>query len=153
MIIACFITGFIAFKFADDKVDDDYFKQGKMLDKSFDASQVAKDIGLQATLAFDLSSTQVEVVLKAEDRTWWLDQKHQFHLLLSHPAKAAQDQILPLKPGSGTRLSAAFNRAYSGRWYLRLSAMDSDFNEVWRLQGEVDFSDVDSGVSTVVIGR
>ncbi len=127
---------------ADDRVYDDYYKVGRMINNSFLAEETAKRLGVSGTLSFELSRQAVVVNVASEAPTDTLQ------VTLSHPAKAANDQTWALaKVGPNTFL-APFSQLPEGHYYILLEG-NLNTSSHWRVSAEMDFnqhSAVDFGV-------
>lgn len=138
----------VALSGSDDVVSDHYYKEGRMLSQEFTAEEYAQSIGLSGNITIDQTSSEVIVTLNQaiDDR--------ELSVYLSHPVKADLDQRFQVKKNHGAIYRADLPAALSGRWYIRVTAMeaggDKDINaelkgqenfprEVWRLVGEIDF--------------
>lgn len=138
----------IAIKSADDVVSDDYYKEGRLLAQEFTSEDYAKSLNLLGDVTFDWVTH--EVLLR-------LNQNMSFDkitLLVSHPAKAKFDQQLVLSKVSPNLYRSDIDTTLAGRWYLRLSAYKKSDQrkidgsekaelkqeEIWRLNGEIDFT-------------
>jgi len=61
-------------------------------------------------------------------------------LSLSHPVEASRDHFLTLKQVDTLTWTTKIKSDIGGRWYLRLSALDDEGGEEWRMQGEISLS-------------
>lgn len=135
VVIASFMTLYIAARHADDLVIDDYYKEGLAINQQLAMQQHASDLSLRASLA--LGPRQVTVHLQGQPASDTLD------LLLSHPLEADRDQHLVLqRVGPGVYL-AALPRPAGERWHWRLSGQHE--GRGWRLDGVVDADDLVPG--------
>ena len=126
----------IAFQQKQDIVEDDYYTVGKMINQRFDAQEQAKKLGVQAKITFDNKASQIVLFASANDSV--IDSS--LILNLSHPVDAAQDKYVTLKKSAHGQWLGSLNEVPEGRWYLRLSSIDDAGAELWRMQGELDFS-------------
>lgn len=141
VIVASLSMVFIAFSGKDDVVVDDYYKVGKMINQEFEPSARAKALGLVATFSLvEATAPSLKKLVEVSlNDTEWLVQESLL-LNLSHPIDAEKDHFITLRQVDDLRWRAEAKSALSGRWYLRVSALDDAGGEQWRIQGEVDFS-------------
>ena len=115
---------------ADDRVVDNYYKEGRMLAKRFDAEQFARDLGVAGALEIDWQSGElflnVMTELSAESVT----------LKLSHPAKKKFDQELTLLKVAPKQYLGQAKGFSKGRWYLRIEGVHEQ--QQWRVDQDVD---------------
>ncbi|WP_045826075.1 FixH family protein [Teredinibacter turnerae] len=127
---------FISVKYRDDVVRDDYYKEGKAVNKLFEAEREAHEQGLAAILTLNLSESVINVTLNEP-----VDSDEELVLMLSHPLKANQDHEYLLHRKSLTGYEAEADALPKGRWYLRIESRRGEASELlWRLSGEADFS-------------
>lgn len=134
VVIVTVSMAIFAFRQADDRVIDDYYKQGRMINKRFEAEKAAMDLGVQGKINFDMASYEVFIDLDAKV----LPKK--LLLTFSHPMDSAEDQTISLVPGNSGGYRADLNRHYSGRWYLILSAEAGDTYPAWQVTLDIDFN-------------
>lgn len=141
VILVCSFTVSLAFIYGDDVVHDDYYKQGKMVNQSFDAIRLAKDLGISSQVTFDFVSGEIVAELKSVSNLKGQDvntgKMHPLYLSLSHPMNEKKDQQITLKPVGVHRFRADIGQVLSGRWYIKLMGVHDGAS--WRLQSEVDF--------------
>lgn len=123
----------LAFRVADDRVQDDYFKEGRMINKHFAEEQNALAQGVSGQLDFDFMARQVHLTLTAKTLPGELQ------LIFSHPVDEGRDTTLILRRTGERKFSAELPRIPDGRWYLVLSAADGAAHKGWRVSTEVDF--------------
>lgn len=128
----------LAFRVADDRVPDSYFKQGRMINKHFGEEQNALQLGIAGVVRFDFAGAEVRAELQGENLPG------EVQLTLSHPADATRDQTLVLHRVGEREFRADLPQAFTGRWYLVLSAVpataqESTAQKNWRVTSEVDF--------------
>ena len=93
VMFACAVTVSIALLKADDIVSDDYYQEGRMINRDFAAEKYARILNIQADVQFDWFSGQVWVQLNRDsyhDARLLLQFSHQnekvlqFNLKLKH---------------------------------------------------------------------
>jgi len=133
VVVVSMGTVTLAFRVADDRVPDDYFKEGRMINKHFAQEQNALALDVSGQVEFDFAALQVRAELSARFLPGEL------HLTLSHPANAGRDTVLVLRRTGEREFRATLPQALEGRWYLVVSAADSGAQKGWRVTTEVDF--------------
>jgi hypothetical protein len=123
----------LAFRVADDRVPDDYFREGRLLNKRFSEEQNALVQGVSGQLEFDFTRGQVQAQLTAEFIPGELQ------LTFSHPLDGSRDTTVILKRVGESSFRADLPGPLEGRWYLVVSAADSGAHKGWRVTSEVDF--------------
>lgn len=130
VVIAGFITLYLAVTSFDGLVEDDYYKQGLGINRQIARDQTAHIRGVNAHLAFSEDLRQVRMVLRDQQGT---PQPAELQLKLAHPTRAGLDQRLTLKNiGSGS-YQGALDNLQPGRWSVTLE----DPAKQWRVVGEL----------------
>jgi len=129
-VIAGIITVIIAFENADSLVVDDYYKAGLAINGQFEQQRNAATYGYAATLKrmpdnrlflkFDNAVPDIEKLLLR-----WI-----------HPADSNKDFSLELLRQSDNSFQTKSEHNFSGRWYLRLSADNTEHND-WLIKSEI----------------
>ena len=127
VIVAGFVTLWLAIVSNDGLVTDDYYKQGMTINQRLQRDHYARDIGLHADV---MRSGQQVRLLVAADRDVALPDA--LMLKLSHPTRAGQDQMVKMAPDGQGFYGGILNVDVSGRWYVSIE----DPSGKWRLQGE-----------------
>ena len=132
VVVAGFITFWLAFRSNDGLVTDDYYKQGLAVNQSLQRDHQAASMGLHAELMTGGQSLRMFMTGQQA-----LPEK--MTVKLAHPTRSGQDQVVEMKaeaPGLyGGKLAAG---ELAGRWIVTVE--DGAGN--WRLQGDWK---VDSG--------
>ncbi len=135
-----------AFRYADDVVSDNYYKDGRMINQVIEQDEAALAMGLKGSLEIDNSLGEVQVALSANTPL-----PDRLLLLFSHPVSADKDLTLLLRKTASGRYRADLDAPIQYRWYLRLFPLESDSTAIpsdldalehtakWRLGGEIDF--------------
>jgi hypothetical protein len=129
VVVAGFVTLYIANKHSDDLVTDDYYKNGLAINRQIEKIERATALGISATLQMSEHSVAVTVAGAVEADT--------LTLYLSHPMEADRDMTIELvrvEPGfyAGTLEQTAFSR-----WHWTL---ENPGEPRWRLNGSVDLN-------------
>lgn len=128
VIVAGFITAWIAYATNDGLVTDDYYKQGLAVDRTLARSKEATDLGLEVRARFTADSIDLGLSSAASA---FVPPKA-LTLTLSHPTRAGLDQTVTLNAVNG-RYTGAIRLPASGHW---LVLVEDDAN-TWRLMGNV----------------
>jgi len=138
VFIVCAILVTVAVRYGDDVVSDDYYKEGKMVNKHFAAESAAVDMGLVANITLDRNEKFFELSL-----TEPLSSNEKIVLKLSHPAQAELDSDFRLRRVALTTYrTETLGSIPSGRWYVRLEGYSSSNAALaWRLSGETNFTE------------
>lgn len=142
LVSAMLVT--VAVKFGDERVIDNYYKEGRLINHRLEQDQAAESLGLAADVKFDRLVGEVFITLSADNSSEPLPEK--LLLLLSHPTTAKQDRSVEMKKLGPGRYRGDLESKLDYHWYLRLlpeltqaDAMER-YNEVpWRLTGEIFF--------------
>ena len=92
VVVAGFITLWLALRTPEALVVDDYYKEGRAIQQSLQRDTAARNLGLSGHLQLD--QREVELNVKAQATYAWPEQ---LELLLSHPVDAKQDQRVLLQ--------------------------------------------------------
>lgn len=162
-----------AFKGADDRVLDNYYKEGRMINHRFEELALAVELNIGGLLKLDWQTGELwfESNQALEGASIQVD--------FSHPARADLDFSLPLKAVDATRFRADLSVMQKGRWYFVLQGTRPDHAmaqasvtspvaspgtpqlqadqtpqnkqkaNVWRIAGEVNLADAKEGLSTI----
>lgn len=126
-VVAGLITVFIAVRYGDSVVKDDYYRQGLAYNAQQQADQAAAAINLQAMLVM-VNEKQLLVTISAEQLPVLSEQ---LQLLLSHPTHSSADQVVTLRQQSGRQYVAELSLSAHAHWYVQLQPADGS----WRLRG------------------
>lgn len=131
------LTGILAGRTKDSLVTDDWYREGKTINRTLARDQIAQRLSISAELRIDERSGEVALELEGDS----VDALHALSLELSHPTLASRDRQVLLRRGEG---SAVFRGrlppSLSGRWYATLSpppGSSSAVSEPWRLREEI----------------
>lgn len=130
VVVAGFITLYLAVSGQDGLVVDDYYKQGKAINQALHRDDVARQAGLTATVSFDQTQDRVNVAVKRADGS---PVTEALTLSLVHATRSGFDNVVNLSAnldGYTGRLPAL----RSGKWNVLLE----DKEKRWRLQREIN---------------
>ncbi|MDR2164640.1 MAG: FixH family protein [Zoogloeaceae bacterium] len=126
VVIAGFVTLWLAVRTFDGVVVDDYYKQGLAVNQVIDRDLAARGMGLQANIM--KSGMDVRVFLTATEMTALPDQ---LLLRVTHPTRSGMDQDIPLVRDAQGFYSGRLTAEISGRRHVFLE----DQALTWRLTG------------------
>lgn len=127
----------IAVTNADDVVADDWYKQGRSVNRDLDSEAIAQRFGL--TVSFELKEQETKAVLTATTAIAWPER---LQLALRHPTFAKQDKVLVLAH-QGEGIYSGEPAHYKGHDTIATITPDDNY---WRLQHRVSLS---AGKATV----
>jgi hypothetical protein len=127
VIIAGFITAWLAIKSNDGLVADDYYKQGMTVNQRLQRDHKAIELGLHADVM--LSGANVRLLLGATDKTHYPEK---IVLKLMHPTQAGKDNLVQMESEGEGFYSGKLAAEISGRWHVSIEDPASQ----WRLQSE-----------------
>jgi len=135
VVIAGFVTLYIANKYSDDLVADEPYKVGLAINRQLEKKQVAERRGITASFMFLGSGDErrVEVGISG------LEEDETLNLTLSHPLEADRDFELPLQYSGAGRYIGKLTRDIGARWHWTLVSTGP---EPWRLDGRVKHSEI-----------
>ncbi len=127
VVVAGFITFYLAASTFDGMVSDDYYKQGKEINMQLVRDEHAAQMGLtaQVLVSPDMKTVSVTASSKAPLEGPLL-------LRLMHPASESFDQTIELRAQGAGRYVGTLKPHNANHWYLRLE----DTSGQWRVQGE-----------------
>ena len=132
VIVAGFVTAWLAITSSDGLVTDNYYKKGLAIDQTLTQSRLAESLGLEARARF--SSDQVAVRLSAtqagEAGAYTLPPS--LSMTLSHPTRAGLDRQVKLTSREGQYVGDVRLPA-SGHWLVLIE----DEGQTWRMLGNV----------------
>lgn len=138
VVIVSSFTVTVAVRGADDRVIENYYKEGRLLNASF--AEDTRAVDLDVTLAIQFDQELQEVLIDVEQASDALPQRLVLEML--HPAEFDFDRQYELTPVAGNRYQAELRpEAIINKRYLRVTAeFDDDTTPTWRVRGEVSFS-------------
>jgi hypothetical protein len=127
VVVAGFVTLWLAVKSDDGLVADDYYRRGLAINKTISRSQAARDLGLSADVKLDTAAGRVTVTMHGGAVL-----PDTLYLQLVHPTRALGDQRLELRKDVKEVYSTKLTAPVGGR---RLVIIE-DAEHQWRLAGE-----------------
>lgn len=124
-VIAGIITLFLAINSWDGLVVDDYYQEGKAIQRTVERSVRAREMGLEASVR--VSAEEVGVTLSAGEG---VTLPPTLVVTFAHPTRGGQDQRVVLRRLNGV-FSAPVEPLAAGRWLIQIE----DESRTWRLNG------------------
>mgnify|MGYP001458107569 CR=1 FL=1 len=126
VIVAGFITAWLAIVSNDGLVADDYYKQGLAINQTLARANAAQELGLVGQVKF--SAEDVRVVLSVKQG---VELPSKLLVTLAHPTRGGLDQKLVLEARDGTYLGSLQAALTSAHWKVLIE----DESRSWRLSG------------------
>jgi hypothetical protein len=127
VVVAGFITLWLAITSWDGLVADDYYKQGLTVNQRLHRDQQAGNLGLRADLM--RADLNVRLLLSAEGNAGLPEA---ISIKLAHPTRAGLDQMVKMVSEGQGFYSGKLAADVSGRWLVTIE----DPAGQWRLHGE-----------------
>lgn len=131
VVVAGFITFYLAVATDDTLVSDDYYKDGKNIIKQMNRDTEASNRQLHAKLVFNEDVSSVRILINGK-----IEQKGKITLNIHHPTMKKRDKSIELKPLGQNIFQANFTepitKDQARYWYLSLE----DEGKQWRLQSK-----------------
>jgi hypothetical protein len=133
VVVAGFVTLWIAATTFDGMVADDYYRQGLAINKVLERDRAAARLGLGAEIALADGGHRVRVALSGGAPRGG----QRLRLRLAHPARADLDQNVALER-AGDGYEGGLQPLRPGRWSVTLEDEAGSWRlmGVWRLPGE-----------------
>lgn len=127
VIVAGFVTAWLAVKSSDGLVTEDYYKQGLAINQQLGREKKAGELGLQGDVL--RSGAKLRVMLVGSNVQ---SLPERINLRITHPTRAGMDQNVVLVAEGGGMYSGELTSEIVGRWHVVLE----DQSGIWRLQGD-----------------
>lgn len=127
VVVAGFVTAWLAVTSSDGLVADDYYRQGQAAGETLARSRHAEALGLQAGIALKAEGIRVRLGSVAE-----MALPPALQVTLSHPTRAGLDQKSRLRR-DGDAYAGTINLPAAGHWLVLVE----DEAKTWRLMGSV----------------
>ena len=125
VVVAAFVTLWLAVRSSDGLVADDYYKQGLAINQALARGDRARAMGLSARLRIDGGSAIV--ALRSREG---VSLPETIRLSFAHPTRGGLDRVVDLE-GSAVGYRASMPDLSDGRWQILLEDPDG----MWRLSG------------------
>jgi hypothetical protein len=128
VVVASFVTLWLAIRSDDGLVTEDYYRKGLAINRTLKLSDRARELGLQAGLTLALDRINVRLAGTAGGFV----PPARLRVTISHPTRAGfdQSQVLALQDG---RYSGKFKLPAAGHWVVLLE----DDAGSWRIMGNM----------------
>ena len=131
VVVAGIFTAWLAISRADALVADDYYKQGKAINKDLRRDHEAQRLGAAIGIAYDPAAAVLRGRLQMRQMPAAGEEGQTLVLNLVHPTQPAKDRTLLVRPSADGSFSAPLAEMEQARW--RLVAEDGSHS--WRLHG------------------
>ena len=129
VVIAGFVTAYIAVANDDPLVVDNYYKEGLAINRVIERDRAAADRGYRAQVLFSEDHSRVRVHLAGTDANL----PEALVLRLVHPTRAAEDRTVTLRSAQAGWYEGAMDQLGAApRWDVQLEGGQRD----WRLTGQ-----------------
>ncbi len=122
VVVAGFVTAWLAVRSDDGLVVDDYYKQGLAINQTLGRSDAAERLGVQAEIR--LADNRVSAFLRNAAVRGTLN------LRLVHPTRSGMDQSIAMNAVRPGMYEGQLQAPQPGRWHVVLEERD------WRLTGD-----------------
>lgn len=129
VIIAGFITAWLAIRSFDGLVDDDYYKQGLAVNQRLEKDHKAAELGFGAEAMLGGDGQEMRLFLTSKDAK---DMPKALSLKITRPTRAGEDQLVTLVRGGEGFYAGRLSAPLKGRWNVALE----DEGHVWRIVGD-----------------
>lgn len=127
VVVAGFVTLFLAINSNDGLVSDDYYKQGLAINRTMQRDARAREMNYRADLTVSRESRGLRVILAGAGV---LPPALRLHLI--HPGKSSADETVELRALGQGVYQGEYRREFTGRRHLILE----DQPATWRISGE-----------------
>lgn len=126
VVIAGFVTFYIAADTQDSLVTDDYYKEGKYIHLLIERDQMALQKKLTGQAYFNKNGSEVRVAMQGD-----LPVNTPITLYINHPTFASQDQMIKLNSIGGNMYQASLKPLRASKyWHIQIE----DDAKTWRIQ-------------------
>ncbi|MFC5300508.1 FixH family protein [Azospira restricta] len=129
VVVAGFVTAWLAVRSNDGLVEDDYYKQGLAVNQRQARDQAAAGRGLAAELIAGSNGLDLRLFLAANDGAALPET---LLLKVVHPTRAGADQSVVLKKDAAGFYIGRLTVPLKGRWHVLLE----DEGRSWRIAGD-----------------
>lgn len=129
VVVAGFVTAWLAVVSNDGLVSDDYYKQGLAINQRIARDQEAVTRGLTGELLTGSDGHELRLFLASRSESALPEV---LILNLKHPTRAGNDQRLELKRDGAGFYAGRLTKPLAGRWHVSIE----DAEEQWRLTAD-----------------
>jgi hypothetical protein len=131
------LTFVLAGRNQDSLVTDDWYREGKTINRILARDRLARRLAISAELRIDERSGEVALELEGDS----VGALETLYLELSHPTLASRDRQVLLRRREGSSLFRGQLPPFlSGRWYATVTpppGSSSGLSQTWRLREEI----------------
>lgn len=131
VVVAGLFTVYLAVSRSDALVADDYYRQGKAINKDLSRDREAWRLGARIRLAYDPAAGMLRGSLQMKQARDQGEEGRTLFLSLVHPTQPGKDRALVVQRAADGSFAAPLAELEQARW--RLVAEDS--SHAWRLHG------------------
>ena len=128
VVVASFVTLWLAIRSDDGLVNEDYYQRGLAINQTLARSERAKALGIAAGISLTADGISVRLKAKAP----FFVAPPSLIVTISHPTRAGLDQSQVLTR-QGEYYQGKFKLPSAGHWVVLLK----DEGETWRLMGNI----------------
>jgi hypothetical protein len=128
VVVACFITLYLALKTDEALVRDDYYKEGLAINRRLEEESNARTRGIEAELRYDAATLAIELQLDGAAAA------QELALTIVHPTDDHRDQTVVLQAAGNGLYRGKAAAALDGKRYILLEHEDGP-QGAWRLRG------------------
>lgn len=132
-VVAGIATVIIAYKTDDGLVEEEYYKQGLLINFSKKMDQHALELGLNGYMRVDTKAGEIYVLVEEASKEADLTT---MTITLKHATRAEMDQTILLDALNDKEFSGPLEGLAAGKWNVSVVASDS-----WRLTGKFKYPD------------
>ena len=136
VVIAGFITLYIAIVNAPSMVSDNYYKDGLAINRSLLEDELARKNLISAKLQIDNDNKEILLTLNGQQ----VEDNGVLILYFIHPVDSKSDFEVPLQKNTDGSYRQSILTLDKTRWYLQLSPVVASPEQRWRIRGEIDLS-------------
>jgi hypothetical protein len=129
VVVASMVTIYIAVETKDGLVQDDYYKKGLGIHKDAAKTATAKDLNVQARLAYHADAGEVVVFLNEAA----VGNLPKLKLVAFHPTRDKQDQLIELERADDGSYRGAIAQLGPANWKLSIEPPGGQ----WRISGRL----------------
>lgn len=129
VVVAGFVTAWLAVRSNDGLVEDDYYKQGLAVNQRQARDQEAAGLGLSAELIAGGNGLDLRLFLVAGERAVVPEM---LLLKVVHPTRSGADQSVAMKKDAAGFYVGRLEAPLKGRWHVQLE----DEGLTWRIAGD-----------------
>lgn len=130
VVVAGFVTAWLAVATDDGVVEDDYYKKGLAINQTIARDQMAQSLNLKAQLMVGSDASRLRLMLQQGDSGAL---PSTLRLRVLHPTRSDMDRVVTLEQGASGYYEGQLKALEPTRWRLILEDAESQ----WRLTGKL----------------